>query len=546
MGAESVAGRGQIFAARSIVTMTGATADAFACRGERIVATGSLAALRERFPRAVIHDFGAACVVPGFNDAHQHPTVCAEQALQVDLSPGRMSSTAQVVAALRDRAGRVAAGEWLVGWGYDPYRSNGGRALTRDDLDAVGAHHPLLVVHATLHAGVLNSRGLELAGLRTPADAPSGGELTADESGRLTGVLHDQALYDLAFPAFTRREAVVPPAPAARLAEVFQAYVRRLHAAGITSVGDAMVGPAGWELIRSIADAGELSIRVNALASYDHFDYFRPLGPGSADDTQRLRLGGVKAFADGAVGGGTCLVDEPVRGAAGHGLERMSARELAAVVRDVHDAGWRVCVHANGDRAIRRVLDAVEAARRATPRADPRHRIEHASIVTPAILERMRDLGIVAVPFASYVLALGDKLRGFYGARRSEWMFAHRAMLDYGIPVAASSDYPCGPYEPLFGMQSCVSRKDPTGATFGASQRISMQEALALYTSGAAYASGEERTKGRLAPGYLADFTVLTENPLTKHADELASIGVRETWVGARRVWSGVVSRVDG
>ena len=536
---ESPAGQEQIFAAASIVTMTTGAVQAFACRGQWVVATGSLGELRERFPRAEIRDFGDACVVPGFNDAHQHPTVCAEQALQVDLSPKRVSSTSEVVRALRARAEQVPAGEWVLGWGYDPFRSNGGRDLTRDDLDTVGADHPVLVVHATLHAGVVSSRGLELAHLRTRADAPSGGELAADASGRLTGVVHDQALYDLAFPAFTRRETVVPPPATARLAEGFQSYVRRLHAAGITSVGDAMVGPAGWELMRSIADAGELSIRVNALASYEHFGYFKPLGQGSPADTERLRLGGVKAFADGAVGGGTCLVDEPVTGAAGHGLERMSATELAAVVRDVHDAGWRACVHANGDRAIERVLDAVEAAQRARPRNDPRHRIEHASIVTPAILERMHDLGIVAVPFASYVLTLGDKLLGFYGARRSEWMFAHRAMLDRGVPVAASSDYPCGPYEPLFGMQSCVSRTDPAGTPFGASQRISIREALALYTTGAAYASGEERVKGRLAPGYLSDFTVLAENPLTKHADDLASIGVRETWVGARLVWSG-------
>lgn len=534
----SQAGREQIFTARFVETMTADRPQAFACRGEWVVATGALSDLREQFPDAELRDFGDACVVPGFNDAHQHPTICAEQVLEVDLSPARIASTTELTRVLRARAEGMSAGEWIVGCGYDPFRSNAGRELTREELDPACPDQPVLVVHATLHTGVVNSRGLELARLHTPADAPSGGELGTDSSGRLTGVLHDQALYDLAFPAFTARDTVVPTPPAAPLEAAFQSYVRRLHAAGITSVGDAAVGPAGWQLMRSIADAGQLSVRVNVLATREHFTYFEPLGQGSTTATQRLRLGGVKAFADGAVGGGTCLVDEPVIGADGHGIERISTSELAGVVREVHDAGWRVCVHANGDRAIRHVLDAIDAAVRATPRHDPRHRIEHASIVTPTLLDRMRELGVVAVPFAGYVLALGDKLRGFYGSPRSEWMFAHRAMLDRGIPVAASSDHPCGPFEPLFGMQSCVTRKDPNGVVFGASQRISAREALGLYTTGAAYASGEEEVKGRLAPGYLADFAVLAANPLTTDAEALASIPVRGTWVGAEAVWS--------
>jgi hypothetical protein len=195
-------------------------------------------------------------------------------------------------------------------------------------------------------------------------------------------------------------------------------------------------------------------------------------------------------------------------------------------------------VHANGDRAIRHVLDAIASAHQRNPRADPRHRIEHTSLVNPEIVGRMRELGVVAVPFANYALAHGDKLRGFYGPKRVEWMFAHRAMLDGGVPVAGSSDYPCGPYEPLFAMQSCVTRQDRTGAAFGTSQQISPTEALALYTTGSAYASGEESTKGRLAPGYLADFVVLGDDPRTVEPERLSAVPVLETWVGGARVWA--------
>jgi len=141
------------------------------------------------------------------------------------------------------------------------------------------------------------------------------------------------------------------------------------------------------------------------------------------------------------------------------------------------------------------------------------------------------------VPFANYVLAHGDKLRGFYGAERTERMFAHRGMLDRGIPVAGSSDYPCGPYEPLFGMRSCVTRQDPQGVDFGPSQRISAYEALGLYTTGAAFSTAEEHTKGRLTTGQLADFVVLAEDPTTVPGAHLDTVEVRETWVGGEPVW---------
>jgi predicted amidohydrolase YtcJ len=516
----------QVFTARRIITMTTERPQAFAVRGEWIVATGTLEQLLAQFPGARTHNFGDATVTPGFNDAHQ------------DLSPGRIATTAQLVAALRRRAARSPAGSWIIGFGYDPFRINRGTELTRAELDAACPDHPVLVVHVTLHTGVVNSRGLALAGLRAPADAPAGGKLDTGPGGQLNGVLHDQALYDLAFPAFTRRKTVVPPPSPDGLMQALASFQQRLHAAGITSAGDALVGPPGWELLRRAEAEGTLTVRVNALASYEHFGYFRPLAGTPVRPESRLRVGGIKAFADGAVNGGTCLVEDPVIGRNDHGLERVTPQELTEIVRDVHDAGWRICVHANGDRAIRHVLDAISAAQQNSPRADPRHRIEHTSLVNPQLIRRMRELGTVAVPFANYALAHGDKLRTFYGAGRAEWMFAHRAMLDAGVPVAGSSDYPCGPYEPLFAMRSCVTRLDRDGVPFGASQRITAAEALALYTTGSAYASGEERAKGKIAHGYLADFVVLGQDPLAVDGADLADIPVLGTWVGGRQVWA--------
>lgn len=537
-GAANGSGTERIVTARRIVSMGDTPSQAFACRGEWIVATGDLDELRDHFPSAKVHDFGDATVVPGFNDAHQHPTICAEQALQVDLSPERVRSTADLTEALRQRAATVEPGEWVVGCGYDPFRSNAGQDLTRADLDRAVPDHPVLVVHVTLHAGVVNSRGLDLAGLGDGSTAPPGGELGRDPAGHLNGVLHDQALYDLAFPAFTRHQTVVPqPATADRLV-AFEQFARRLHAAGITSVGDALVGPDSWGLLCRARETDRLTLRINALGAYEHFDHFRDLDLPAPAPTDRVRLGGIKAFADGAVNGGTCLVEQPIEGTDSHGIERVSAAELADMVRHVHDAGWRIGVHANGDRAVRRVVDAVAKAQADNPREDVRHRIEHCSLIDEDLVTRMRAHGMVAVPFANYALAHGDKLFRYYGRARTERMFAHRALLDAGVAVAGSSDYPCGPFEPLFGMRSCVTRRDRNGDPFGPTQRITPTEALALYTTGAAYASGEENTKGRLIPGYLADFVVLAEDPLSADTERLSEIPVLQTWVGARRVWA--------
>ena len=533
-------GQEQIVTARRIATMSPDAAgdpQAFATRGEWITASGTLDEMRAEFPNAPVRDFGGATIVPGFNDAHQHPTVCAEQSLQVDLSPSRIASTADLVAALRERAASTPAGQWIVGCGYDHFRSNGGVELTREPLDEALPDHPVLVVNVTLHAGVLNAKALELAGIDGTTEPPPGGEHGHDAAGRPNGVVHDQALYDLAFPAFTRRETVVPQPGPDELTDAFCAYARGLHRAGITSVGDALVGPQSWDLLRRVEAAGRLDLRVTALVAHEHFDRFQPAGP-AAGPLDRLRIGGVKAFADGAVNGGTCLVEQPIEGTDSHGLARVSAAELDEIVRGVHDAGWRVCVHANGDRAIRRVVDSVEKAQADNPRPGVRHRVEHCSIVDDDLLVRMREQGMISVPFANYVATHGDKLRSYYGPQRVERMFAHRALLDAGVAVAGSSDFPCGPYEPLHALQSCVTRRAPDGQLFGPSQRITAEEALALYTTGSAHASGEEDTKGQLVPGQLADFAVLGEDPRTADPERLADIAVLATWVGAEEVYA--------
>ena len=220
------------------------------------------------------------------------------------------------------------------------------------------------------------------------------------------------------------------------------------------------------------------------------------------------------------------------------GMQTVDDATLRDVVRRAHLDGNRVCVHANGDRAIRKLLGFLEAANGEQHRPDLHHRIEHCSIVDDDILDRMQRLGAIAAPFGSYVHYHGGKLLDWYGPKRIERMFAHRSFIDRGVAVAGSSDYPCGPYQPLLALQSCVTRTGYDGAPLGLSQRITPQEALALYTVNAAYASGEDPIKGRLAPGFLADFVVLGDDPLTADPSTLGAVPVRATYVGGANVWT--------
>jgi predicted amidohydrolase YtcJ len=529
--------RARLFRARKIVTLASDQAEAMVVLGEHVVATGGAADLRRRFGDAEVVDFGDAVIVPGFNDAHMHPAQAAEDLLHVDVSASRVRSNAELLRALREEARQTPAGGWVRASRYDDGKMAEGQVLTRWALDEAVPEHPALVTQVAGHGGIVNSRGLELAGLDDDSLPPDGGAYGRDASGHLNGILYERALFAFASPSMGGRPPVIPPTSLEDRLGGLRRALRQFHAAGLTSIADAAAGPEDLRLYQAAQRRGELTARVNLLVTYAHFDAMRTLGLQSGFGSSRLRINGVKAFVDGAIGGRTCLLEEPFEGTHEHGMQTISTQDLADLVRAVHTAGWRLGTHANGDRAIALLLDQLERAEQEQPRPAIHHRIEHCSVITDDILQRMRRLGAIAVPFGSYIHYHAGNLAKWYGELRLERMFAHRSFLDAGVAVAGSSDYPCGPFEPLLAMQSCVTRTGWDGAPLGLSQRISSREALELYTIGAAYATGEQHIKGKLAPGYLADFAVLAEDPLEVDARRLSQIEVQATYVGGTQVW---------
>lgn len=507
---------------------------ALAVLGERVVAVGDEAELGERFrfDQRVELD---GVVVSGFNDAHAHPTMTAENLLHVNCSPEVATDESRLVELLRAEAASLPPGEWVVGSRYDQSKTTGGRIVDRAFLDAVVPDHPALLMHVAAHWGVANSAALAAAGLDRDSRDPDGGALGRDGAGELNGVLYEQALFDLSYPSLASGPTVVPTSSLEQRLRGLERAQAMFHAAGLTSMTDALCSPDDVRLLSEARRSGLLTLRTSFLVAHPHYELVQRLGLQSGFGDEYLRFLGIKAFVDGACAGGNCLLDDPFEGTDDHGMQVVSTPDLEALVARITGDGVVLAVHANGDRAIRLLLDAHEKAR-AAGAPERRHRIEHCSLVDDDILRRMRDLGLVAVPFGSYARFHGDKLVGYYGTERLERMFAHRSMLEAGVAVAGSSDYPCGPFEPLAALSSCVERRALDGSVIGGSQRISVEQALRLYTTGAAYAGGEEHRKGTLGVGMLADFVELGRDPFDTPGDELADIEVRSTWVGARPV----------
>lgn len=501
-------------------------AQAFAVKHGRFVAVGSSDDVRNLASAATqVIDAAGATVVPGFIDAHSHPSGAGLNAIRnVNTNLG---SIARIQEALRERVARTPPGEWIVGYMYDDTKLEEGRPLRRRDLDAVSREHPIVVGHRGGHTGVYNSKAFELAGVTVETPDPFGGEFER-EGGELTGKVAERARSVFRVPSGATRE---------ERARGIAAICREMNAAGLTSVHQAGTSPDDFTAYQDAYAAGELTFRMTAMARGASFPALRDAGVRTGFGDAWLRVGAVKFAADGSASERTMAMSTPYEGRPDDfGILTMTQEEVHEVVEEAHRAGWQIAIHANGDVAIEMVLNAYERAQKLWPRSDTRHRIEHCSLVNPALLRRIADGGYIPAPFYTYAHYHGEKWAE-YGEAKMEWMFAHRSFLDYGIRVAPASDFVPGPYEPLMALQSMVTRKDYSGRVWGPSQRITLDEALKICTVNGAYASFEENEKGSITAGKLADFVILAEDPHDVDPDRIKEIRILRTVVGGRTVF---------
>jgi predicted amidohydrolase YtcJ len=520
----------QVVTNANVLTMdTGQpAAQAFAVKNGRFIAVGATDDIMNLAgPNTEVIDAGGATVTPGFIDAHSHPAWGGLDALvSVDTNLGSVAAIKDVLAA---RAAQTPPGEWVIGYMYDDTKLSEGRPLNRADLDEAVPNNPAYVGHRGGHTGVVNSAAFRVAGITMATPDPQGGQIYR-EGGELTGKLAENALFMVAehLPDVSSREQ--RQAAIKRIGEL-------MNQTGLTSVHET--GSPGV-MIRAYQDAhvaSELSFRAFVMPDAPTYPGMRDAGLMTGLGSDMLKIGAVKFVADGSASERTMRMSTPYMGRPDdYGILTMSQAEIHEAVEDAHRAGWQVAIHANGDVTIDMVLNAYERVQEMWPRDDPRHRIEHCSLVNPSLLERIAGVGAVPAPFYTYAHYHGNKWVE-YGEEKMEWMFAHKSFIDYGIHVAPASDWTPGPFEPLMAIQSMVTRKDFAGRVWGPSQRITVDQALQVCTMNGAYASHEESDKGSITAGKLADWVMLGADPHDVDPDGIKEIEVRRTVLGGVTKW---------
>ena len=502
-------------------------ATAVAIRDGRILAVGAdreVLALAGRNTRRV--DLARRRVLPGFNDAHAHPWDGGlDQLKKVACDK---TSIEEILTALRVRAAATPQGRWVQGFLYDDGKT--ARPLTREDLDAAVPDHPVIVAHRGGHTAYVNSLALAQAGANATTPDPPGGRYEHGADGQLNGRVADKAM-----------EAVLDKVPDELTRDDHKraiGLISKLYARyGVTSACEADATPNALQGYQDARDSGELLYRAYCHMNVDYLDRYIAAGLHTGFGDSMVRIGGVKQYADGSISERTAWLAEPYIGMPNYfGVESGTRDSLYQNSRKAWLAGFQLATHANGERAIDRMLGIYEQLLHEAPRRDPRFRLEHCTVVTPELIARMRALGAIPIPFAGYVNFHGDIMH-FYGEERMKRMFAYRSLIDAGLRPPTSSDYTASPPSPMLWLYSMTTRRDPTGHAWGQEQRITLPEAVRSATLDGAFASFEEHDKGSIEPGKLADLVVLKDDPFTLPAERWLDIPVERTMLGGRWVY---------
>ncbi len=505
-------------------------AQAVAIAAGRFLAVGSNDDIRGMSKPGVRQlDIGGKTIVPGFIDAHTHPSYAGIRHLRwVDCD---LRSIADIQNAIRARAAKTPPGDWIIGFKYDDTKTKEGRKLTREDLDAAAPQHPVFIEHRGGHTAYVNSLALKRVEIADSISDPPGGKYDRDPStGRLTGGLRENAtepFRKLLPTTFSRDE----------MRQGVKLISQMMVRTGVTSVHDCEAAPEDLLAYQDAREAGELSFRVYCFLQYQFLDRMTAAGVRTGLGDEWIRTGAIKLVCDGSISERTARLTQPYVGRPNdYGILVHSEEELYEDARKAHAAGWQIGTHANGDAAIDIMLRIYERLQREMPRRDPRYRLEHCTVVNPSLIQRIRALGAIPTPFSTYVYYHGEKMRE-YGPERLNWMFAVRSFLDAGIRVTQASDYPPGPFEPMMALRSEVTRTDSHGNVWGPNQRVTVEEAIRAGTINGAYASFEEHQKGSITAGKLADLVVLGRDPLRVDPMSLIDIPIERTMTGGRWVY---------
>jgi predicted amidohydrolase YtcJ len=516
-----------------------ARAEAFAVAAGRFTAVGSSDAIRRLAGKSTqTIDAKQMTIVPGFIDTHNH---AGGTTLLFDVLVGNpfeveFVTIASIIEKLRAKAQQTPAGMWVEGVFHDDTKLKDKRPLNVRDLDQVSTDHPVVVQHRGGHTSFYNSKAFELAGITKNTPNPEGGTFDRDASGNLTGRVTDRARSAMGRagrrPTFTAAESAQRTRQG--LAHISTQFVRY----GLTTVHHS-----GGDLaaLRDIRARNELLHRVSFELAGGALNSAIADGTKSGDGDEWIRIGSTTEHSvDGSFSERTMAMSVPYKGIDPpyKGNVTESQDTLNSWVERVHRAGIQVNCHANGDVAIDMYLTALERAQKVAPRANARPKITHCTLINDDLIRRIKALDAVPAMFTTYAYYNTDKFP-FYGEDLMKRAMAFRTMLDAGIHAAAGSDFSPGPFAPLMGIQGMVTRTGWDGTTWGANQRVTVDEAIRINTLNGAYATGEEQVKGSITTGKLADFVMLADDPHVVKPDKIKDIQIVRTVVGGVTRYQG-------
>ncbi|MFL6299398.1 MAG: amidohydrolase [Terriglobales bacterium] len=512
------------------------SAQAVAVLGDRIVAVGSNSEVDLwRGPRAQVIDAHGRLLLPGFNDAHVHFISGGAALEQIDLKS--TTTKQEFIKKVAEYVARTPKGEWLLGGNWDDQQLTPVELPTKDWIDAVSPATPVFLYRYDGHMSLANSLALKLAGITRESKDPPGGVIVRDSNGEPTGLLKDAA-QDSVY------NHVVPPMTHDQRLRAARNALQHAASLGVTSVQDMNPADADIAVYSELAEKGELTTRIYVAPLETEVQDWAKLGLRHSFGSPYLRVGALKGYADGSLGSSTAAMFAPFADDSHNsGLlsdEMQPLEGMRARLTKADAAGLQICIHAIGDRGISMTLDLFQDVVKANGARDRRFRIEHSQHMAAKDFDRYAKLGVIASMQPYHAIDDGRWAEKRLGPERIKRTYAFRTFLDHGVHLAFGTDWTVAPLDPMQGLYAAVTRatldgKNPNG--WLPEQKLTIQEAIAAYTSGSAYAEFQEKEKGTISAGKLADMVLLDRDILTIPANETKNAKVRLTVVGGKVVY---------
>ncbi len=517
----------------------GKRAEALAVRGDRILAVGTRDEIMKlKGPETTIVDLAGHFVMPGFNDAHMHMASAGLEKMNVNLVG--VKTLDEFLDRVRAKCETAGSGEWVIGEGWDETLWPIKTLPSRWDLDEVTGNHPVYLERVDGHIGIANTHALQLVSVTVATKDPEGGKIDRDENGTPTGILRETA-QELV-------QSALPKPSAQKRREAIELALADLASHGVTSAQDY----SQWEdfqVYEELEREGNLTARISEWLSFEEpierLNKERDSHPASDN---MLHTGMLKGFMDGSLGSKTAALLEPYSDdPKNSGLPRYDAARLNAMTKERLLAGYQIGFHAIGDKGVQMALDAFAEAEKAAKAGnvkaadgttDYRLRIEHAQVTTPQQIVRFKDLKVIASMQPSHVLTDMNWAESRLGPKRAEHSYAWAEFLNRGVTLAFGTDYPVEPVSPFRGLYAAVTRMSEDGKkSYYPGQKLTIEQAIAAYTTGSAFAEFAEKEKGMLAPGMLADFVILDRDVTAVPPARMLEIKVLQTVVGGKTVY---------